>query len=218
MNINVMKIVVTIFLIVTNFDSSADAITYNYEGTLTSVADPDGILNVTGMTPISSTFNGSFTYDTVPLTNLPISDPADTRYDLTSFELTIDDTYFFITSGGTIALNDNTNTWGDLVNVIGDRNVATWNLPDIDLILPQLIFSDLTKTLFDQGIIMPTPLQIDDFDSAELVFQAHQDGKTTAWVNGVITSITPVPVPHAIWLFGSGLTGLVGIARRKAQT
>jgi hypothetical protein len=28
-------------------------------------------------------------------------------------------------------------------------------------------------------------------------------------------NITPVPVPAAVWLFGSGLLGLVGIARRK---
>jgi hypothetical protein len=28
-------------------------------------------------------------------------------------------------------------------------------------------------------------------------------------------SITPVPVPAAIWLFGSGLVGLIGVARRK---
>ena len=27
---------------------------------------------------------------------------------------------------------------------------------------------------------------------------------------------TVVPVPPAVWLFGSGLLGLVGIARRKA--
>jgi len=25
----------------------------------------------------------------------------------------------------------------------------------------------------------------------------------------------PVPVPAAVWLFGSGLIGLVGVARRK---
>jgi hypothetical protein len=25
----------------------------------------------------------------------------------------------------------------------------------------------------------------------------------------------PVPVPAAVWLFGSGLLGLVGVARRK---
>lgn len=29
-------------------------------------------------------------------------------------------------------------------------------------------------------------------------------------------SVTPVPVPAAVWLFGSGLLGLVGIARRKS--
>jgi len=28
-------------------------------------------------------------------------------------------------------------------------------------------------------------------------------------------TLTPVPVPAAVWLFGSGLLGLVGVARRK---
>jgi PEP-CTERM motif len=27
--------------------------------------------------------------------------------------------------------------------------------------------------------------------------------------------LTPVPVPAAVWLFGSGLLGLIGIARKK---
>ena len=31
-----------------------------------------------------------------------------------------------------------------------------------------------------------------------------------------VTSIQTVPVPAAVWLFGSGLLGLVGVARRKA--
>ena len=29
-------------------------------------------------------------------------------------------------------------------------------------------------------------------------------------------SLTIVPVPAAVWLFGSGLIGLIGVARRKA--
>jgi len=33
--------------------------------------------------------------------------------------------------------------------------------------------------------------------------------------NLVFAVVTPVPIPSAIWLFGSGLLGLVGIARRK---
>ncbi|MDX2505336.1 MAG: hypothetical protein QNL62_12790 [Gammaproteobacteria bacterium] len=31
-------------------------------------------------------------------------------------------------------------------------------------------------------------------------------------------SFSPVPVPAAVWLFGSGLLGLIGIARRKTIT
>jgi len=36
--------------------------------------------------------------------------------------------------------------------------------------------------------------------------------------SGVITGLTNIPVPAAIWLFGSGLLGLIGIARRKKST
>ena len=32
---------------------------------------------------------------------------------------------------------------------------------------------------------------------------------------GLVTPPNPVPVPAAVWLFGSGLMGLVGVARRK---
>jgi len=38
---------------------------------------------------------------------------------------------------------------------------------------------------------------------------------STSAYNG-IADVAPVPVPAAAWLFGSGLLGLVGIARRKA--
>ncbi len=39
----------------------------------------------------------------------------------------------------------------------------------------------------------------------------NPDGFTEAW----IADVAVVPVPTAIWLFGSGLIGLVGLARRK---
>lgn len=39
--------------------------------------------------------------------------------------------------------------------------------------------------------------------------------KTGYAANGV--ALTSVPVPAAVWLFGSGLVGLVGIARRKQK-
>lgn len=65
-----------------------------------------------------------------------------------------------------------------------------------------------------------------DFD-AMLSFDAGslKGGFTTGVLDGIITdtgvtaklgAIAPVPVPAAVWLFGSGLLGLAGIARRKA--
>lgn len=39
---------------------------------------------------------------------------------------------------------------------------------------------------------------------------------TTSFVNGEIRGqVNVVPIPAAVWLFGSGLLGLIGIARRK---
>ncbi len=39
---------------------------------------------------------------------------------------------------------------------------------------------------------------------------------TTRSANSYGITVTAVPVPAAVWLFGSGLLGLAGIARRKA--
>lgn len=36
------------------------------------------------------------------------------------------------------------------------------------------------------------------------------------YVGATLNTAPPVPVPAAVWLFGSGLIGLVGVARRKA--
>lgn len=43
-------------------------------------------------------------------------------------------------------------------------------------------------------------------------FQSTGGGGGSDWVGA-----SPVPVPAAVWLFGSGLLGLVGVARRKKQ-
>jgi hypothetical protein len=50
-------------------------------------------------------------------------------------------------------------------------------------------------------------------------------GTSTAYYEDWITSYVPtamyggshMPIPSAVWLFGSGLLGLIGVARRKAR-
>ena len=38
-----------------------------------------------------------------------------------------------------------------------------------------------------------------------------------AYFDNIVIDVTAVPVPAAVWLFGSGLIGLVGVARRKMK-
>ena len=47
------------------------------------------------------------------------------------------------------------------------------------------------------------------------LFVSDNAGLDLGTLNSWSLDITPVPVPAAVWLFGSGLLGLVGIARRK---
>ena len=41
------------------------------------------------------------------------------------------------------------------------------------------------------------------------------NGSGIFYDNIVFAEVSPIPVPAAVWLFGSGLIGLIGIARRK---
>lgn len=52
---------------------------------------------------------------------------------------------------------------------------------------------------------------------SSLIVGGSFDGNTGYWeLSGVAnTSTSEVPVPAAVWLFGSGLIGLAGIARRR---
>ena len=54
-----------------------------------------------------------------------------------------------------------------------------------------------------------------DFNTGESLFGAKSSmGYSWAVHAG---NVSPVPIPAAVWLFGSGLLGLIGVARRKAR-
>ena len=65
-----------------------------------------------------------------------------------------------------------------------------------------------------------TTLGADAAGGLSLLFKADCGAAANCALNAVIDNVTvdavsAVPVPAAVWLFGSGLLGLVGVARRK---
>lgn len=81
-------------------------------------------------------------------------------------------------------------------------------------------FLGLQFELLDAGIVSThygfVQMSVDGASSST-PYAIHVDGfayETTA--NTSITASSVVPVPAAVWLFGSGLLGLIGMVRRKA--
>ena len=62
------------------------------------------------------------------------------------------------------------------------------------------------------AIALAAFLPIDDFDNLALI-----DGVPTPGTGTAVANVAPVPLPAALWLFGAGLMGLVGVGRRRAQ-
>ena len=87
---------------------------------------------------------------------------------------------------------------------------------DVDYSLgssPSLSFFDGAFTGFDFLTYFGT---FGQFESTVLSAGAMDDNfnvVNSAWTN---YSVAAVPVPAAVWLFGSGLLGLAGVARRKS--
>jgi hypothetical protein len=62
--------------------------------------------------------------------------------------------------------------------------------------------------------IFTTPLIGQTFVFTNLNIGADKDDKKQFYINTM--DVTPVPVPAAVWLFGTGLLGLARFSRRKA--
>ena len=83
---------------------------------------------------------------------------------------------------------------------------------------------DITgRSALDMGWTPMSWLFVADDTSATLQFQSLTEtlGLTEGWGaaldNVSVLAVNPVPVPAAIWLFGTGLIGLVGFSKRKSR-
>ena len=91
----------------------------------------------------------------------------------------------------------------------GSRSSLGLLLDDLDIVFPD--GTHVAAYLYDGDV--GTKYLTQDYISTYYISQNDTDGSAETGSFLVRTSV--VPVPAAVWLFGSGLLGLVGIARRK---
>ena len=135
----------------------------------------------------------------------------------------------YTTNGGDLAMFDDSDFGGTALTigdaggqvVFSDNMDGSWNAEvfDVNNISGGSITLSVNKNFtlgitWDGGTTYYTDSNyalVNAPDDYRIAFQGQQVvGRTLA------IDVAPVPVPAAVWLFGSGLLGLVGVARRRA--
>lgn len=126
----------------------------------------------------------------------------------------------FILDAGTVGLNAVHFYASDVISANVTFGDATWTeglLDNFSMSLSSGVsslsyaFLPTISATVEGPIVLNFPLSITgtDISSGEAINYGYTESTQT------ITAISAVPVPAAAWLFGSGLMGLVGVARRK---
>lgn len=123
-------------------------------------------------------------------------------YDTATQLLTLTTTYSVSNSGLISGSMDQTGqTLVDFSTLTGSNEVLTCNK---------------TSGLFDLCSFVPSgpqPISVTGTWDSFVAVSTFSGATTTQ--NWAVTSVSPIPVPAAAWLFGSAVMGLVGIGRRR---
>jgi len=193
--------------------ASAAPITVNWTGTVTATG-------VAGSVDIGDTISGYYTYDDGTTVTTSVYNPA---ADSNTF-VTNHDSYFSVngfsgyTTGNNIAVfNDFSVSTGDQFDTRGygapyfGDTIGGFSVTQIFV-----RFNDSTATALDTSAL-PSFLDPADFDN-NLKSRIDGPGIQFQIDDFSFSEASTVPVPAAAWLFGSGLLGLIGVARRKTNS
>jgi|LNFM01.2.fsa_nt_gb hypothetical protein len=207
--------------------ATAAPVTFQFAGHLTEV-DPT-ITTATGFT-VGHTFTGSYIFEsTAPELPSQIPNPriGAYEYSVTNVTARIGTQIVVMPQQpgfSTIVVLDNAyqSSFGnDFVDQYGmsarvNAAVATpWHVESLSVIL-----NEGSSFTFDNDSLPTHPPSLGSFGTRQAFFNFFT-GTTTISAYGQLTSLTAVPVPAAILLFGTGLTALIGLgtgSRRRKLT
>ena len=211
-----MKYLYAAVLCLIALPSHASLVTYAYEGIVDTIIYD----NVTDTTPFEGfqgqTIRVQYTFDS-SLSDQSAASETGAYFPLSDATLTIGSLSYSMDSNipSAISVYDNYNNEDGYV-VFGPDYMsgpAVGGLPAYYFLLS--MFSNLT-TVFSSDALPLTQPNPADFDSGAGLSMYFWDGESTVAVGTSSLHIAAVvPVPAAIYLFATGMLGLIGIARRK---
>lgn len=200
--------------------SHATLITFGFTGTVSSIRDVTNALG--GSVDVGTVFSGQYNFES---TTAGTSSPIGTNYfpAVTSATVTIGGNKFDRSGpNSTITVADGamfTSSSGSVVQA----DIYQVVIPLFTEFAFSITLVDSSNTAFNDMTLPLVPPDIAKFDPQNNMllgmpqqFEIHEQVPSgTIGIEGIITSIYSVPVPAAVWLFGSGLLGLVCVAKRK---
>ena len=234
------KILLSATLCALSTNANAALLTYNFSGTISQLD-----INVFSGVPFNSsstigaTYTGTYTFDTDLYSQRNIS-YYDYTGDNAKIEVNIEGINLFVSKN--ISTNtdipDNQHTaFGS--NIYTDASLAFPELTNSPPVEDRYIRGMAIR--LDQATNDYMPLGENGFQSGSFIFKASSEsdeciaydyydpslcvdinttGHDIYTIQGTIESFSlasPVPLPPAIWLFGSGLLGLIGLTKLKIK-
>lgn len=227
------KITIGLFLVLTTQISNAAIITVDYSGTINFDSGLSSDLQT--LLPVGTSFTGSYTYDSSSAAT-QIYNSNDYSYTgiVSDFSIYFDSYYAslegtgmrfqndtptdtYLVAGGAYHPEASTNIDTNIVlsNYVSETINSGYHLYTMRLDITDNSGNMLSDALLSQSVPDLTGT------STSFMLEFKLDcctGRTTVYgsIDSLsIASISTVPIPSAIWLFGSGLVGLIGVARRK---
>jgi hypothetical protein len=208
-----MKYFMTLSLVVVALflcgnDSNASLSTFAYEGTVNESSGGTDFSNFVGQT-----LRMVYTFDTTTIDNNPSAN-GDYLGAVKTISITVGGNTYTANSGNIIITNNGVNPDQYIVDTLSLSGPNVGGLPVTRF---QLNFSDSTHNAFSTDAlptVQPAPSMFDLGPALWFDFIDPQNdmnrGSITAR-NNIVSS--PVPIPAALWLLGSGLLGLIGVRR-----
>jgi len=164
--------------------------------------------------------NPNFTYLPDPVANVNWFVPLDINNNnqlVGSYQDSGNMTHGFLFDGTNYSSIDFPNALWTETTGINENGQIVGYYGDINNITHGYIFDSISLTYTDINLAGVTGTFIYDINNAGMLAGAYTTtvGANKLGFTATLTGINPVPIPPSVWLFGSGLLGLVGIARRK---